>query len=74
MGNRICDFSGLQHNVSTNYIIDCFGKTSVVDKLCNALYFKKSFTTLKAYYIYSGDMYRVSDCHNVAKYTEFYLG
>jgi hypothetical protein len=36
--------------------------------------FKKSFTSLKAYYIYSEDMYSVLNCHNVAKHTEFFLG
>jgi hypothetical protein len=36
--------------------------------------FKKSFTTLKVYMNLSQDIYSVSNCHNVAKHTEFYLG
>jgi hypothetical protein len=35
---------------------------------------KKSFTTLKAYKIYTEDIHNVLNCQNVAKHTEFYLG
>jgi hypothetical protein len=36
--------------------------------------FKKSFTTLIAYVLYSKDLYSTLNCHNVPKHTEFYLG
>jgi hypothetical protein len=40
----------------------------------NAECFKKGFTTLKAYVIYSESNYSVSKCQNVAKHTKFYKG
>jgi hypothetical protein len=42
--------------------------------LVYAVCFKKNFTTLKAHTIYLEDMHSASNCHNVGKHTEFYLG
>jgi hypothetical protein len=35
---------------------------------------KRSLQLLKLIEIYSEDMYRVLNCHNIARHTEFYLG
>jgi predicted nucleic-acid-binding Zn-ribbon protein len=35
---------------------------------------KRAHTTLKAYVNVQEKMYSISNCHNIAKYIEFYLG
>jgi hypothetical protein len=64
----------MQSAISRSLIALETGPVGFLTKEDELQVFKKSFTTLKAYIIYSEDMYSVLNCHNVAKHAEFCLG